>query len=165
MAQDAALPSSADHLLTDTVQDLYWTLRRLADHATSAVPLPLSEVEVLRHLHQYPGVSVSEIARDLGLQHSNVSATLRSLSARDLIVRRPDERDRRCTRLYPSPTALATRAEIDGAWARALAPFLEELSGEDRDALLGTRPLWKRLAALRPALTKPAAPLLEERRA
>lgn len=158
-------PAAADRLLTETVQDLYWALRRLADHATSAVTLPLSEVEVLRWLHRHPGSSVSEIARDLGLQHSNVSVTLRSLSARDLIVRRPDEHDRRCTRLYPSPTAVATRAEIDGAWATALTPFLEGLSGEELTALLGTRPLWDRLAALRPALTKPAAPTPEERQA
>lgn len=155
--------ASADRLLTDTIQDLYWALRRLADHATGAVPLPLSEVEVLRYLHRQPGSSVSEIARDLGLQHSNVSVTLRSLASRELVVRKPDERDRRCTRLYPSPTAIATRAEIDGAWVRALTPFLDGLSGEELAALLGTQRLWQRLAALRPLPPKPPAPPLEER--
>ncbi|WP_104992563.1 MarR family winged helix-turn-helix transcriptional regulator [Deinococcus sp. NW-56] len=152
MSQDDA---PAEHLLTQTIQDLYWALRRLADHATSAVPLPPSEVEVLRHIHRHPGGSVSEIARDLGLQHSNVSVTLRSLAARDLIVRRPDERDRRSTRLYPSPSAVATRAEIDEAWGRALAPFLSDLSGQEAESLLQTRPLWQRLTHLRPRPPQP----------
>lgn len=150
MGHDPSAPPEQLQPLITTIQDLYWTLRQFWERAIVTVPLPLSEIEVLRYINRHPGCSVSDIARDLALQHSNVSVTLRSLVARDLVIRQPDAQDRRTVRLSPSPAAVTTRADIDAAWVGALGPFLDRLSQDEMQTLLDAQPLLRRLANLRP---------------
>jgi DNA-binding MarR family transcriptional regulator len=110
--------------------------------------LPPSELEVIRLLVRQPGLSVGEVATALGLQSSNVSATMRSLAAQGLIERRSDERDGRLTRLYPTRKAIAHRDQQEAARGQELARRLAELDEADRERLLAAAPALEALAAL-----------------
>lgn len=97
--------------------------------------LPPSESEVLAQIGSRPGSSVSEIARALRLQTSNVSTAVRGLVARGLVDRTTDPDDQRRTLLHPSPAAVRHRRMLDDAWAGLLADLLRDLPPGDADAL------------------------------
>lgn len=105
-----------------------------------------SELEVLRYVLDAPGVSVSTLARDLGLHASNVSATVRALVARNLIRREPDPNDRRAVRLHSTIDAAHGYARIEDAWARIFAAALDDLTDEQRTAIAGAAPALGELA-------------------
>ncbi|MBC8091908.1 MAG: MarR family transcriptional regulator, partial [Pseudonocardia sp.] len=81
------------------------TLRRAAAVQVGLDPLPGSEFDVVQHIGGHPGSTVSDVARDLGMQTSNVSTAVRHLAARDLVDRVPDAHDQRRIRLWPSAAA------------------------------------------------------------
>lgn len=115
-------------------------------HQVGLGQLPPSELEVLRHVIEAPGVSVSTLARDLGLHASNVSTTIRALAARHLIRREPDPNDRRAVRLYPTVDAARGSARIEDAWAGIFAAALTEITDEQRAAVSGAAPALGALA-------------------
>lgn len=65
--------------LAETAHALSHTLRRTGEQHLDLAALPGSEHDLLRFVHAHPGCSISEAARALRLQTSNVSATVRSL--------------------------------------------------------------------------------------
>jgi DNA-binding MarR family transcriptional regulator len=138
-----------DKELAVTLFDLAWLLPRTVGAAGAAgAGLPSSELEVMRLLVRQPGLSVGEVAAALSLQSSNVSATVRSLVAQDLIERRPDERDGRTTRLHPTRKAIAHRDQQEAAWGEELARRLAELPEAERERLLAAASGLKALADL-----------------
>jgi DNA-binding MarR family transcriptional regulator len=126
--------------------DLAWSLPRTIGAEADEEGLPLSELEVMRLLVRRPGMSVGDVARELGLQQSNVSATVRALVARGLLERRRDGADGRVARLHPTQEAITRRDRREGAWGRALEGRLAELPRRDRERLLGAAPALRRLA-------------------
>lgn len=135
--------------MADTLRNLLWHLRQFGERAVGVSPLPYSELEVLRYIGNRPGSTVSEIARALDLQSSNVSGTVRQLAQRGLVTREVDGHDRRSTQLYPSEQATAVRGEIDRVWAEALRAFLAGLSPQDAQALLAAQGALRQLTTLR----------------
>ena len=121
------------------LHDIAWLLPRTIDPRADAdlEPLPASELEVMRLLVRRPGLSVGDVARQLGLQPSNASAAVRALLARGLLERRPDERDGRITRLSPTARAQAIRRKREAAWGQLLRARLTRLPREDAAQLLG----------------------------
>jgi DNA-binding MarR family transcriptional regulator len=135
--------------LAVTLFDLAWLLPRTIGAAGTAGPaLPMSELEAMRLLVRRPGLSVSEVANALGLQSSNVSASVRSLVARGLLERRRDDRDGRVTRLHPTRKAIAHRDRQESAWGDQLARRLAQLPDAERERLLAAAPALEALAAL-----------------
>ena len=57
-------------------------------------------LDILANLYRREGISQQELARKLLVGRSNMSMLLPQLEKRGLIVRTPDERDRRILRLY-----------------------------------------------------------------
>ncbi len=55
----------------------------------------------------HPGMSQEELARHLCINKSNVARALASLEENDYVERRPDERDRRQFRIYPTARMLS----------------------------------------------------------
>ena len=108
--------------------------------------LPPSEFEVLRYVLDVPGVSVGILAQDLGLHASNVSTTLRALTARKLVQRESDPADRRITRLTPTLAAVQGMALIEDAWADLFAGALARLDEDERAALTAATPALRALA-------------------
>lgn len=134
--------------LAVTLFDLAWLLpRTIGPAGGEGQELPLSELEVMRLLVRRPGLSVTEVAKALGLQPSNASTAVRSLMARGLLERRRDRRDARVTRLHPTRRAINHRDRQEEAWAAELARRLADLPKAERDRLIAAAPALEALAA------------------
>ncbi len=129
-----------------SVHVLSRTLRRAAEAQADLDPLPASEFDVLYYVGAHEGSSVSEVARGLQLQTSNVSTTVRSLVERGLLDRAPDPHDQRRTLLTSSARALQERERVEAAWAGVLAGLLEELGEPDATHLRAASPALERMA-------------------
>lgn len=134
--------------LAVVLHDIAWLLPRKIDWWAQEghEPLPPTELEVMRLLARAPGLSVGEVARELGLQPSNASAAIRGLLARGLLKRTPDSRDGRIFRLAPTAEAHAVRRRYEGAWGELLRATLARLTPEDAAQLLAAADSLRALA-------------------
>jgi DNA-binding MarR family transcriptional regulator len=133
--------------LAVVLHDLAWLLpRTIGLDPDPEQVLPLSELEVMRLLVRRPGLSVNEVARELGLQAANVSTAIRALVARGLLERRRDQDDRRVVRLTATDRALAHRERQEGAWGEALRGALDGLEQDAAARLLEAAPALRELA-------------------
>ena len=128
--------------------DLVWLLPRTREPQAEAEldALPGSQLAVMRLLIRRPGVSVGDVARELGLRPSNASAAVRSLLTRGLLERRADDRDGRVARLVPTARAQAMRRRREAAWGALLRGQLRRLSPDDVAKLLAAIEPLKALA-------------------
>ncbi len=142
--------------LTPVLYRLARVLRLRGVQEAGLTPLPPAELEALRYVLDAPGVSVSTLARDLGLHASNVSTMVRGLVARGLIHRDPDPHDRRSVQLQPTINAIHAMARIENAWAEIFADALGSLSDKERAALAEAVPALRALGdSLRARRTRP----------
>jgi DNA-binding MarR family transcriptional regulator len=133
--------------LAVTLFDLAWLLpRTIGAEERQADPLPRSELEVMRLLGRRPGTGVNMVARELGLQPSNVSASIRSLVAKGLVERRTSPDDRRHALLYLTAGARVARQAREQVWGRQLRDLLRRLTSEQEAAILGAAPALAALA-------------------
>jgi DNA-binding MarR family transcriptional regulator len=133
--------------LAVVLHDLGWLLpRTIGLAAARQEPLPASELEVMRLLVRRPGLSVNDVARELGLQPSNASTAIRLLIARGTLERRQDNADARVARLFPTAAAYAARDRREHSWGEALAAVLDGLPGADRERLTAAAPALRLLA-------------------
>jgi DNA-binding MarR family transcriptional regulator len=133
--------------LAVVLHDLAWLLpRTIGSHGARQDPLPTSELEVMRLLARRPGLSVNDVARELGMQSSNVSTAVRSLVEKGTLRRRHDAADGRVVRLEPTEAALASRDRREESWGEAMEDVLAELRDADRAQLLAVVPLLRSLA-------------------
>ena len=124
-----------------TLFDLAWLLpRTVGAEERLPDPLPRSEREVMRLLGRRPGTTVNTVARELGLQPSNVSASIRSLVDRGLVERQSDPADGRQVRLFLTKSARAARERRERLWGDEVTSLLHELTPEDRGRLLDALP-------------------------
>ncbi|MEU7719258.1 MarR family winged helix-turn-helix transcriptional regulator [Streptomyces tibetensis] len=107
--------------------------------------LPPSELELMRYVHAEPGATAGELARELGLHASNVSATVRGLVNAGMLEKEKDPADRRITRLKPTLKAEQGMALIENAWGEMFAEALAALTEEQRDSLNASVPALKAL--------------------
>ncbi len=142
-------PPTAARELAVALHDLAWLLPRTIDPQVEAGldALPASELEVMRLLVRTPGLSVGDVARELGLQVSNASSAIASLVTRGLLQRQRDPDDGRVTRLEPTPQATAVRRRREAAWGLALRPRLARLTDAEARRLLEAAPALRALAA------------------
>jgi DNA-binding MarR family transcriptional regulator len=133
--------------LAVVLHDLAWLLPRTVGlEAARQDPLPQSELEVMRLLVRRPGLSVNDVARELGLQPSNASTAIRLLIARGTLERQQDSGDARVARLYPTPAAYAARDRRERSWGEALSAVLDDLAPADRKRLAKAAPALRHLA-------------------
>ena len=146
----AGAESSADAAareLAGVLHDVAWLLpRTIGLRAAREDPLPVSELEVMRLLVRRPGLSVNDVARELGMQPSNASTAIRSLIARGTLQRRRDSDDGRVVRLEPTPDAYVARDRREHAWGEALGDVLARFAPPARQRLLEAAPLLRLLA-------------------
>ncbi len=142
-------PAARTRDLAVALHDLVWLLPRTLDPQaeTGLDPLPASELEVMRLLVRRPGLSVGEVAQELGLRPSNASAAIRGLLARGLLQRRIDKADGRIARLEPTTRGQAIRRQREEAWGKLLRAQLARLPGEDVASLLAAVKPLQTLAA------------------
>ncbi|BBW99451.1 MarR family winged helix-turn-helix transcriptional regulator [Mycolicibacterium moriokaense] len=127
------------------LHDLSRGIARLGPAQVGLVPLPATEVAVLRAVIAEPDRSVSEVAAALSMQTSNVSAAVRSLSKRSLVDKRPSAHDGRVTLLRPTAKALKEHSAIERAIAGTIYAALKGVSDGSVEALLRAGPAMKEL--------------------
>jgi DNA-binding MarR family transcriptional regulator len=95
-----------------------------------------------------PDATPSALARAETMRSSNLAAVLRDLERAGMVVRAPDTRDRRKTRILLTPAGrdslMRSRDRRDAWLAGAMSACLDE---EERERLLAAAPLLARLAA------------------
>lgn len=127
--------------------DLAWLLpRTVGVDDQRRDPMPPTELEIMKLLVRRPGLSVTEVARELGLQPSNVSTAVRSLTERGMVERRTHAGDARVGRLHPTRTATTNRRAREDAWGRDLDDVLARLDVAERESLRDAIPALRALA-------------------
>ena len=147
-----ALPSSSPGEVAHPLAGLPELIFEIADVLNLDAPteaglavLPASELEVLRLVTLFPGSGVMFLSSRTKMHQANISATVRSLVGRGLVVKEPDERDRRAVRLYASAKANQDLELLRKIWLRRVLTAFEA-AGIDEDQRGG---LLANLAALR----------------
>jgi DNA-binding MarR family transcriptional regulator len=139
---------SPEEQLAVALYDLAWLLpRTIGAEETRRDPMPPTELEIMKLLVRRPGLSVTEVARDLGLQPSNVSTAARSLTERGMIERRAHENDARVARLHPTKQAVENRRARERAWGAEMERLLESLPAASAKQLRDAVPALQQLAA------------------
>lgn len=147
VARRPTLRESRD--LAVVLHDLAWLLPRTIGAAASrAEPQPPTALEVMRLLSRRPGLSVNDVARELGVAPNNVSTAVTHLERQGLLERRRDPDDGRVARLHPTPTAKDARTRRETAWGEAMREVLASAGAEDAALLAAAAPALHRLADL-----------------
>ncbi len=136
------------HDTASAVRTVAWSLRRFGERQVGLEPLPHSEFEVIRTVSDHPGITVTEVARLLALQPSNVSTTVRRLGQRGLINRSSDPNDGRSIRLRLTAKAAKHKEMIDAVWEDGVRDQLAQMSDDDAELLIKAAPLFRRLATM-----------------
>lgn len=97
------------------------------------VDLPTSELTILRLVTVFPGCGVVFLTDRTRMHQANVSATVRSLVGRGLVVKETDERDRRAVRLFPSEQANRDLEALRRTWLRRLTAAFDAAGIAERD--------------------------------
>ncbi|WP_264077721.1 MarR family winged helix-turn-helix transcriptional regulator [Mycolicibacterium houstonense] len=118
----------------DLVSDLFAVvgrfrrqLRRSTGGGFDATGLTQSQAELLRLVGRRPDISVRESAAELSLVPNTASTLVSRLVADGLLIRTPDESDRRVVRLRLTAPAQAIADESRAARRAALAAALAQL--------------------------------------
>jgi DNA-binding MarR family transcriptional regulator len=147
-----AASTSEERALAAALHDLAWLLPRTADvdaeRDPRLRPLPASELEIMRLLVRRPGLTVGDVAGELGLQRTNASTSIRTLIGRGLLQSARDPEDGRVVRLSPTTLATEQRDVREQAWGTALAGRLQRLSTGDRTRLLAAAEPLRALASM-----------------
>ncbi|GGU28312.1 MarR family winged helix-turn-helix transcriptional regulator [Nocardioides albus] len=132
---------------TDELADLAEIITTLArdierHHARDPeiTELTMGEQAVMRYVDRHPGATPSEIAEDVGMQRPNLSATLRKLEEKGLVVRSTGVGDKRGKVVDPTPRAAENLRRLRAVWSDAVAPAASEA---------GIAELTSRLSAIR----------------
>ncbi|MGU3436072.1 MarR family winged helix-turn-helix transcriptional regulator [Actinomycetes bacterium M1A6_2h] len=136
------------HDIAMAVDTLVWKLRRFGEQQVGLTPLPQSEFDVLRSVFDRPGATVSDVAKSLSRQPSNVSTAVRHLVERGLLVRHTDPDDRRSGQLHPTDQARVDRRAIDTAWDAAVGRVLATMTDDEVRVVAEAIPLLHRLTEL-----------------
>ncbi|WP_178380061.1 MarR family winged helix-turn-helix transcriptional regulator [Cryptosporangium aurantiacum] len=131
--------------LAALLHDVSRQLRSAAHAEVNLVPLPDSERDVLRYVGRNPGSGVGVVARELHMKSSNVSAAVRNLVARDLMIREADPGDRRIARLTLTDQAYRNLERLQRSWDAHLGAALGRLEPGDREKLEGAVPALRAL--------------------
>ncbi|GIH78916.1 MarR family winged helix-turn-helix transcriptional regulator [Planobispora longispora] len=132
--------TSALRALGSVLRDLNRDLVRAGRRIAGVAPLPETETDIVRLVVRRPGVSPGQIAAELRMQPSNVSAALRHLTAAGLVTRESDPMDRRATRVRPTPQAVENARLMEEARAGLLHEALNDLAAEHQETLLHAIP-------------------------
>ena len=132
---------TVERTLIAALHDLAWLLPRTIDARAEQDPrldsLPRSELEIMRLLVRRPGLTVGEVARELGLQRTNASTGIQALVRRGLLASGRDALDGRVARLTPTALAVRYRDLRERAWAAALEERLRTVGKAERTRILG----------------------------
>jgi len=112
--------------------------------------LQVRQLRVLRLLHDFPGISATELRHKLALDKTLMSKNLADLERRGLVVRAPDERDSRAQRLHLTEQGVgiweqgeAIGRKLEAEMFAALEPAEWHEIHRLLDRLLASIEIWK----------------------
>ena len=140
--QDASRPAA--NFLTETdelvfvMEEVTRRLRRTFDTSVEQFGLTRTQWRTLAYLYRTPGMTQTELARELELERASIGQAIDRLEELSLIERRNAKSDRRLWLVYLLPAAIELmpklRVEADIIYERLLAVF----SGKDIEQLRKT---------------------------
>jgi DNA-binding MarR family transcriptional regulator len=145
--EQPALPADLRALST-LIGRLHRGLRWRVRAAMPVPALPQSQVDVLRLLHEQPGLRVQQVAATLRLAPNTTSTLVQQLMRQGYIERHVDAADRRGAVLELTPAAYERLAAWRDTRAAVLGRVLESLSPAERERLAAALPSLIRLADL-----------------
>jgi DNA-binding MarR family transcriptional regulator len=131
--------------LMEVVGLLRRTVRRRVRRDWPHRPLPESEVELLRLVHDRPGTRVQDAAAAIGVAPNTVSTLVRRLAERGLIARGADPDDARVARLEVTPAAKRRIADWRDRRQQIVATAFRSLDLDDQRAISAALPALRRL--------------------
>lgn len=108
----------------------------LLEEKLYASEFSLSEARVLYELAHRDGLTASDLARDLGLDAGYLSRILRKMQARGLLVRRPEQSDRRRSLLALTDRGRQAFAPLDQGSRREISTMINPLPAAEREKLV-----------------------------
>ncbi|MCC3276014.1 MULTISPECIES: MarR family winged helix-turn-helix transcriptional regulator [unclassified Arthrobacter] len=142
MTTDPALDDLADEFRESLRLALY-----IARNMDAETNLSATQVSILK-MAAGDGLRVSEIARNLGVKVPSATEQIIRLEGAGLVVRSPDPHDSRGVRVILTPVGAKELREANGSRTALMATLLEQLSGEERNALAQALPVIRRLSKL-----------------
>ncbi|OZC82546.1 MarR family transcriptional regulator [Rhodococcus sp. 06-418-1B] len=128
-------------VLASVLHDLSWIIQRTDRVEELGIErLPAPEVTVLKQIDRNTGIGVSALADMLAMQPSNVSAAVRTLVERGLVVKTPSPTDRRVTQLEVTDRMRRNRTRIEAAWSARIIEALSRLPDEAAAQLVSAAP-------------------------
>jgi DNA-binding MarR family transcriptional regulator len=119
------LPSPGDLAdLADLIMNIGQEIKMLST-GEGAVPLTITESNVMRFVDRHPGTSPSALAAGTGLQRSNMSAALRSLEEKGMIERAHLGEDGRGITVSPTDRAAANLVRLRASWAAGMTQAVD----------------------------------------
>jgi len=132
--------------LMRVVGQLRRSVRRRVRQDWPHAPLPETHLELLRLVHDRPGLRVQEAAGALRLAPNTVSTLVNRLVAAGLLERRRDRRDGRAARLHLTRAAVRRIAAWRDRRQALVAQAMATLGAADREAVAAALPALRRLA-------------------
>ena len=127
MAEDPDVVAQELARVVLSISDELW--RAFAE--TDSIRLAGLPRDVIRVIVQTPGLTLVDIAEQLGKFPSNVSTAIRDLAERGLVERIRDDKDRRLTRLYPSAATLHSVRTVYASWSQLLQGTFQALTADE----------------------------------
>ncbi|MFC4943656.1 MarR family winged helix-turn-helix transcriptional regulator [Pseudonocardia sp. GCM10023141] len=128
-------PGTVSERLMPAIGTLRRLLRRQAGPGFGDA-VSTSQREVMLAVARRPGSPVADVAHELGLAPNSVSTMVTQLVASGLLIREPDQQDRRVGRLSLSPDAAAQAAVVRGRRQVLLQKALQGLAPQQIDDLV-----------------------------
>ncbi|HUW65070.1 MAG TPA: MarR family transcriptional regulator [Spirochaetia bacterium] len=116
-------------LIEDIQTNLHRINRSLHRHmhgGMEGLPVTLPQLGLLWKISQQPGLTLSEVARQLMMTKSNISVMVDRLAREGLLEKRPDAADQRLTRLHASD---AGQELLKTVWTQHLATAQTAMAG------------------------------------
>jgi DNA-binding MarR family transcriptional regulator len=131
MRSDQAASEPAAKFLTETdqlvflMEEVTRRLRRIFDTSVEQFGLTRTQWRTLAYLYRTPGMTQTELARELELERASVGQAIDRLEELSLVERRSAANDRRVWQIHLMPAAVELlpklRAEADAVYTRLLA--------------------------------------------
>ncbi len=106
------------------------TISRIWTEAYRQFDLSPPHAFLLRVVLAKPGLLPRELAEELNLSRSTITRFLDSLEKRDLLIRKPTEKDGRELQVYPTKAAKAIHQKLDDTGGN-LTRLMGEIIGKD----------------------------------
>jgi DNA-binding MarR family transcriptional regulator len=140
-SSDDERPSLSSHLRLVILR----MSRRLRQESVGDVTA--SQMSALSSINLSGGASLGELAATERIAPPSMTRIVARLEEQGFVHRRPDEADRRVSRLEITPTGEALLAETRSRRDAYLAERLQRLSEEDRETVRRALPIFERLIA------------------